>query len=66
MILKNGSGLFDLVGQEVISKRNLFDLIQFSKFKSSSYWEEHPSGLVILLSRVLIGLVSFQRLWVSL
>lgn len=38
MILKNGSGLFDLVGQEVISKRNLFDLIQFSKVKSSSYW----------------------------
>lgn len=33
------SDLFDLQGGEVVSKRNLFDLIQFSKVESSSFWQ---------------------------
>ena len=38
MELKKVNDLFSLSKGDVISKRNLFDLIQFSKVKASSYW----------------------------
>ena len=36
--LINTSSLFDLTPESTVSKRNLFDLIQFSKKTESEYW----------------------------
>ena len=38
MILAEGSDLFKLIGHESVSKRNLYDLVQYSKIQSSPYW----------------------------
>jgi len=38
MYLENVKGLFELVGRELISKRNLYDLIQYSKVDHSNFW----------------------------
>lgn len=32
MILAEGSDLFKLIGRESVSKRNLYDLVQYLKF----------------------------------
>lgn len=46
MALKNPQDLFSLARGDTISKRNLFDLTQYSKVKSSPYWsgEEFAIG----------------------
>lgn len=41
MELSKSQDLFSLVSGDTVSKRNLFDLIQYSKVDSSSYWSGH-------------------------
>lgn len=38
MNLTSPRDLFSLMGKDTVSKRNLYDLIQYSKVESSSYW----------------------------
>jgi len=37
--IKKSKDLFELTKGEIVSKRNLYDLIQFSKIRKSKYWD---------------------------
>ena len=43
MELKKTNDIFSLSSGDIVSKRNLFDLIQFSKVEGSSYWSDPDS-----------------------
>ena len=45
MVLSKPQDLFSLSSGDTVTKRNLFDLIQFSKVESSPYWAGHEFAI---------------------